>query len=267
MTARTLRHATGIFADLHGARFGPPIELGDLQLSVHPEPRIALARRVWQDRVRTELRSVQIMTRFLTEVVGAGDPLEVYAGAIELVEDEVRHVAITARLCEALGAPALLPDPVDLRDPPQFLAAPIAERALTTAIRMLAINETISVAFIEDLRVRCTDPAVRRVLDATVADEEGHQDFGWSYVEVSLARFPASTLRDWRHLVETTLEPHRTQAERILAEVPPVQRSLALHPEPELAALGLFSPVRQALVYQRCFDEVLAPRLRALSLL
>lgn len=264
---RTLRHAEGVFARLHRELVGEPVDLSDLDLSSHPEDRVALARRVWQDRVRTEYRSVQIMNRFVTEVLGAGDPLEVYAGAVELVNDEVRHVALTAQLVEALGAPVLLPDPVELRDPPRFLDAPMAERALHTAIRMLAINETISVAFIEDLRARCADPAVRRVLSATVEDEEGHQDFGWSYVKVSLSRFPASTLEDWRHLVRATLEPHEAQAKRILANVSAASRSLDRHPEPELAALGLFSPVRQALVYERCFEETLAPRLRELSLL
>lgn len=268
MTApRTLKHAGGIFAALHRELVGEPIELGDLDLSAHPPERIAMARRVWQDRVRTEFRSVQIMARFLTEVVGAGDPLEVYAGAIDLVNDEVRHVGLCAQLCEALGAPALLPEPVELRDPERYLAAPMAERALTTAISMLAINETISVAFVEDLRARCTDPAVRRVLDATVEDEEGHQDFGWRYVEVSLSRFPIASLESWRHLVQSTLAPHRAQVDRILAEVPASERDLDRHPEPELAALGLFSPLRQALVFERCFETTLAPKLAKLSLL
>lgn len=266
MTARPLTHAGGVFERLHRELLGDPVELGDLDLASHPKERVELARRVWQERVRTEFRSVQIMTRFVTEVVGAGDPLEVYAGAIDLVQDEVRHVGLCAQLCEALGAPALLPDPVELRDPPRFLEAPMAHRALTTAIRMLAINETISVAFVEDLRARCTDPAVKRVLDATVEDEEGHQDFGWRYVEVSLARFPISTLDDWRHLVKATLDPHEKQAERILADVPAAERDLSRHAEPELAALGLFGPARQALVYRRCFERELAPRLKALSL-
>jgi hypothetical protein len=256
-----------VFAAMARERLGPPLDLSDLDLAAHPPDRIALARRVWQQRVRSELRSVQIMTRFLTEVVGAGDPLEVYAAALDLVEDEVRHVGLCAQLCEALGAPALLPDPVELRDPPRYLKAPMAERALTTAIQMLAINETISVAFIEDLAARCTDPAVRRVLEATVADEEGHQDLGWQYVERSLARFPRSTLDDWRHLVRSTLQPHEDNARRILAEVPAEARELARHEEPELAALGLFSPVRQALVYRRVHEATLTPRLRALSLL
>lgn len=263
---RRLGHATGIFAELFRERIGPPLDLSDLDLSAHPPSRIELARRVWQDRVRTELRSVQIMTRWLGEVVGAGDPLEVYAAALDLVEDEIRHVGLCAQLVTALGAEPMLPEPVELRDPPRYLEQPMMERALTTAIQMLAINETISVAFIEDLRARCGDPAVRRVLDATCADEEGHQELGWTYVKTSLARFNPSTMSSWRHLVQTTLAPHEESARAILAGLSG-DRDLAARPEPELAALGLFSPARQALVYERVKRDVLEPRLRALDLL
>lgn len=260
---RKLQHTKGVFETIARERLGDPLDLSGLDLARHPPERVELARKVWQERVRTEYRSVQIMTRFLSEVVGAGDPFEVHAAAIDLIEDEVRHVGLCAQLCEALGAPALLPDPVELRDPEPYLRAPMGERALTTAIQMLAINETISVAFIEDLRARCADPAVKQVLDATVADEEGHQDLGWSYVKSSLGRFPVSTLAAWRHLVEITIAPHRDQAARILADAS--DRSLS--EEPELAALGLFSPKRQALVYQRCWERTLEPKLRELSLL
>jgi hypothetical protein len=260
---RKLGHAKGVFETIARERLGDPLDLSGLDLARHPNDRVEMARRVWQDRVRTEYRSVQIMTRFLSEVVGAGDPFEVHAAAIDLIEDEVRHVGLCAQLCEALGAPALLPEPVELRDPEQYLKAPMAERALTTAIQMLAINETISVSFIEDLRARCADPAVRLVLDETVADEEGHQDLGWTYVKTSLARFGSATLPSWRHLVAVTLAPHREQSQRILANV----SDRSLPEEPELAALGLFSPKRQALVFERCFVSELEPKLRGLSLL
>lgn len=264
---RSLRHTGGVFAELSRERFGQPLDLGGLDLAAHPPERVALARRVWQDRVRTEFRSVQIMTRFMSEVVGAGDPFEVYGAALDLIEDEIRHVGLCAQLCKALGAEPELPDPVELRDPERYLRAPMPERALTTAIQMLAINETISVAFIEDLRERCTDPAVSQVLEATLFDEEGHQDLGWSYVRSSLKRFDPSTLGDWRHLVTRTLKPHRTASSHALAGVPDQERDLERHPEPELAALGLFGPARQALVFERVLEQSLEPKLRSLDLL
>ena len=265
--SRQLRHTRGIFEHIFRDRFGDPLDLSGLVLEAHPPTRIVLAQRVWQERLRTEFRSVQIMTRFLAEVLGAGDPLEVYGAALDLVEDEIRHVGLCAQLVQALGAEPLLPDPVELRDPPRYLEQPMMHRALTTAIQMLAINETISVAFIEDLHARCTDPAVRQVLGATCEDEEGHEELGWTYVKTSLARFKPSTRDSWRHLVERSLAPHRSSAKKILDGLDPAQRDLEAHPEAELAALGLFSPVRQALVFELVWREKLEPRLRALELL
>jgi len=265
--AHELRREGGVFRRIHEERIGSSVALDDLHVERYPSELVAQARRVWQQRLVTEHRSIQIMTRFLAEVVGAGDPLDVYAAALDLVEDEIHHTALCAALVEALGARPVLPDAVALRDPEEFTSAPMPQRALTTAIQMLAANETLSVAFIEDLRARCDNPAVERVLGATVADEEGHQAFGWTYVEKSLARFPASTMPSWQRLADQALAPHRDTAERILAEVPPAARRLDAHPEPELAALGLFSPIRQALVFRRCYEDDLRPKLAALGLL
>lgn len=264
---RPIKHERGIFAQLSDEILGPVVDLSDLRLDLHTKERIELARRVWADRVRTEFRSIQIMSRFLTEVLGAGDPVEVYAGASDLITDEVRHVRLCVALCEALGGAPAFPEPIELRDPEPYLKAPMAERACHTAIAMLCVNETLSVAFVEDLRARCGDPAVKRVLDATVEDEEGHQDFGWTYAEKALARFPASTRGDWQHLVQRTLEPHRRAAQPLLDELDASGRGLSDLPEEELAALGLFTPQRQALVFRRCYEETLAPRLRKLGLL
>ena len=266
MTARPIRHAGGVFRALTDELVGEELSFADLDLSRYPAPLVEEARRAWQERVRTEFRSIQIMSRFMTEVLGAGDPLEVWAGAADLVQDEVRHVRLCVSLVEALGATPAFPDSVELRDPEPYLKAPMPERALHTAISMLAINETLSVAFIEDLRARCEEPAVRRVLDATLEDEEGHQEFGWEYVATSLRRFPVGSLASWRHLVEVTLEPHRRAADRALERVPPSERKLEAHPDTERVGLGLFSPARQALVMQRCMEETLLPRLRKLEL-
>ena len=267
MTSRPIRHERGVFASLSDGVLGPVVDLSDLQLELHPPARIELARRVWAERVRTELRSVQIMNRFLGEVIAAGDPIEVYAGAADLVVDELRHVRLTVALCEALGGTPVFPDPIELREPDVYTRAPAAERALHTAIAMLCVSETLSVAFIEDLRARCGDPAVKRVLDATLDDEETHHAFGWSYVEKALTRFPASTRDDWRELVRRTLDPHRRATDPILARLDAAGTTLADLPEPELAAQHERLSLLREEAERRAIDETLAPRLRALDLL
>jgi hypothetical protein len=260
-----LRRAGGVFGELHRDVVGPPVDLSDLRPGDFAPALVDEARQVWAQRLRTEFRSVQIMARFLEEVAGAGDPLDVYAGAIDLVRDEVRHTELCMAVCQALGVEPRLPDPVALRDPAPFLAASMGERALHTALTMLAVSETLSVAFIRDLQTRCDHPPVRRVLDATLDDEASHESFGWAYVAKSLERFPRSTRPAFQELVHRTLAPHEAAARPILARLAPAHRTLDAWPDAERIQLGLFSPERQALVYAQALPG-LQTRLAPLDL-
>lgn len=266
MTAHPITIAGGVFQDLHRRLAGPPVDIQGLDIAAIPGDLLGLARATWRQRASSEFRSIQIMIRFLSEIVGAGEPLDVYSGAVDLITDEIRHAELCAAVCKVLGAPAQLPEPVALMDAPGFLSAPMSERALATAITMLGINETISVGYIADLAARCQTPGIREVLTATIGDEQEHEDFGWTYIRRALQRFPAASLGDWRHLVGATVQPHETSAGGVLAHVPIERRRLDAWPEPELVALGLFSPQRQALVYRRTWEQVLKPRLQQLDL-
>jgi hypothetical protein len=184
-----LGHAGGIFRAIHDALVACPIDWGGIDRAAYPAPLVARARAAWEYRVETEFRSIQVMTRFLGEVLGAGDPLEVYAGAAAAVADEIRHTALCAGMVEALGGAAALPEPLVEEERAELLAL---ERALATAVSMLAVSEAVSTALIEDLRDRCRHPTVRAVLAATLADEDTHRDYGWAYVRASLGRFDAA---------------------------------------------------------------------------
>jgi hypothetical protein len=132
---------------------------------------------------------------------------------------------------------------------------------------MLGVNETISVGYIRDLRDRCDHPVMRSILDAILADEETHQGLGWDLIAQSLDRFPIASLPAWRRVAAEALEPQRVQAERTLASIPVGQQHVDAFPELHLAALGLMSAQRQALVFRNTVDDILAPRLRKLGLL
>jgi len=259
---RPLAIAGGAFQVQHRALIGPEIDLGDLSAAAVPAPMLPLARSIWQERVRTEFRSIQIMTRFLTEVTGAGDPLDVYAIAADLVADEVRHTELCAAVCRRLGVMPHLPEPVELVEPEAFLKSAMPERALTTAISMLAINETISNALVADLLDRCDYEPIRRVLAATLEDETTHGSFGWDYVGASLARFDAGSISHWRAVAAHALAPHQSFAAQAAA-----RRSENGEDERELARFGLLTPERQAIVFERTMKTTIVPRLRALGLL
>ena len=99
--SHVVREAGGVFGRLHRELMGLEIDWSALRPEDHDPALVERAKRVWQDRVRTEFRSVQIMTRFLTEVTGAGDPIDIYAGAVDLIADEVRHTALCVGVCKA----------------------------------------------------------------------------------------------------------------------------------------------------------------------
>ena len=266
MKGRPLRREGGIYRTLARNVLGELPQLPPVELSRFSPDLVDEARAAWRERFASEYRSVQIFTRFLEEVTGAGDPLEVQAAVLDAVRDEMRHVALCAAACRALGTEALLPEPVALRESPAFLAGSMPERALTTALSMLVVNETVSVGFIEDLRARCTAPSLRMVLDETLSDEDGHRDFGWTYVRDSMQRFPHAALASWRKVVEHALAPHLRRASELLSALPPGRRTLEAWPDDDRAPLALFSPQRQALVFERTVRETLWPRLRALEL-
>lgn len=262
-----IRQARDVFSLFHRELMGDPIDFSGFDPSRFAPEILEEAKAVWQHRVHTEFRSTQIMNRFMTEVLGSGDPIDVYAGVIDLIADEVKHTALCAQVCEALGFHPTFPDPVRLEDPEEFLAASMPERSLATAISMVAINETISVGFVADLQARCQEPGISDVLSATLDDEEGHQDFGWGYIQQSLMRFPDDSYEDWQHLVEITLTPHFEQVQQIIETIPEDKRHLDAWPDTERIPLGLFGPQRQALVFLQVYEQALLPRLKKLNLL
>ena len=263
---RPFQLAGGGFEPLHRALMHCAIDFDAFDRSRYPTDLLQRAIATWSHHARTEFQSIQVMTRFTQEVVGAGDPIDVYAGAVDAIQDEVRHTALCVRLVTAMGGQAMLPDPVSSPPSPDFLALQMAERAMVTGISMLLINETISSAYIQDLADRVTDPVVHAVLHTILADEDSHHDYGWSYVQGSLTRFNPESVETWRQTARHALQPHFDSARQALAQVDPTRQHLDAWLEPELAQLGLASPARQALVFQQCWTETLRPRLQGLGL-
>lgn len=238
----------------------PPIEPARFEPGLLVE-----ARLTWADRVRTEWRSVQILTRWLTELTATVEPLPFLADAVHALDDELHHVALCERLCEALGGRPERPAPAPDADATSARLAP-SERPLATAIVMLVVNETLSVAYLQDLAARCDEPAVRFVLDALLADELGHRDLGGDFVRHALPRRPAAERAEWRTFARRSVEHHRRKIDALLAGVPPERRALEHFPDADRAALGMTTAVRQALVFEETLESTLRPRLEALDL-
>lgn len=262
-----LQFTGGNFAEARAraARSVPDLT-GFTPASIEPH-LLARARAAWRHRVIMEYRSIQHASRFLTEVVEAGDALDVHWSALELVGDEIFQAEACAAVCDALGVEPELPEPSALVKATEFTDAPAIERSLATAISVLAISESISTALIRDLAERCGRPPLKAVLEAIIRNAHRREEFGWSYVSAALERVPAHTLPDFRHLARRTLARYEEGAHRVLMDVPESEQELDAHPEPELASLGLLSPTREALLYFRTRDRDVVPKLEALDLI
>ena len=257
--------AGGVFAPLHAELLSVQIDFNRFNPQQHDPDWLDFAIRSWAVRVQTEFRSIQVMTRFTQELLGAGDPLDVYAGAVDAIADEVRHTTLCVHMLQALGGVPRYPDPIHEPEQPEFLALPMAQRAAATAVSMLAISETLSTGFIEDLQQRCTEPIVRAVLDATLADEDAHEAYGWGYLHAALQRFDGG--RDYfREVAAFTLQPHLETYGPVLQNIPENRRHLEAFPEPAAAELGVLSPEREALLFRQTLIDDVLPGLGELDL-
>lgn len=264
--SKPLSFAGGAFAAMHERLVGTPVEWGALSLVGLDPVLVSKAQATWQERVQTEYRSAQLINRLLMETLAAGDPFDVHAGIVELLTDELRHVALCAGVVRALGATPLLPDTLEIKQSDTFLRMPPSHRALSIAVSMLIVNETLSVGYIQDLAQRCDTPVIKDVLAATLADESEHDAFGAQYVKQSLQRFPIATLPQWRAVAAQAFAAQRTWAEQTIAAIADDQRTLDAFPDRDQITLGLFSPQRQALVFQRTHASTLGPLLKDLNL-
>ncbi len=262
-----LRYAGGVFKEIQVDLYGADVDYTPLRKEDHPDHLWDFAGKVWQQRLETEYRSVQIMVRLLEDMMGAGDPIDTFAGAADMISDEIHHVGLCAGMVRGLGCSPMLPNPVAMESPEAYLKQPRMQRALSTAVAMLAINETISEGYITDLHARCQHPVVHEVLDRTLGDEETHNAFGWTYIEKSIKRFPDTIIDGLRTLAEQSIRPHKAHAEEVVSKLSFNERSLSAWPDHDYIDLGLFTTERQALIYQQTYEEILAPRLKKLDLL
>ncbi len=240
---------------MHAALLGVPIDWGGLRAADMPPALWGLVTETWGHRAQTEFHSIGVMVKFLDDVLAAGDPIEIYSFAADAIRDEIRHTALCVGVVEALGTQVRLPERE--ADPDDFVRLPAAARALTTGIAMLAINETVSVALLRTLRQRATHPVIAAVLEATLADEDEHGDFGWQYVAASLSRFDAAGLAHGRRVAAEALQRFAPD------QAPPKDTAGAT----ELARWGLLEAATERAIITSTLDDVVRPRLRELRLL
>jgi hypothetical protein len=139
----------------------------------------------WRARERVEWEARGLFASLTADLQATGTGATLVAMARQAARDEERH----ARRCRDLvrrfaerfegGPPAPLP-PRRLCLGPDELSR--ERRALFTSVALSCVTETLSTAFLLQLRARAVDEAVRSTVREILRDEVDHARLGWAHL-------------------------------------------------------------------------------------
>lgn len=144
-----------------------------------PELRVMLAAE-WTRDALFEHASVASFGRFALELLAAGAPADLVAGAHEAALDEVRHARLCFALASAYAGEPITPGIFPFEGQVEVVAdlASIAARAAKEG----CIGETIAASIAAEQLASAEDPAVRSVLAVIAEDEARHAELAWRTV-------------------------------------------------------------------------------------
>ena len=137
---------------------------------------LARARRLWTVRATAEHESALIVAGLMPFALEARASLDTQAVIAGMVEDEMRHAHVCARVARALGSEPAAPSapPVLFRS-----ARPVEEQFLAHAIFGHCLAETVNVARLVDASEHARDAFLREAILTLLADEIRHARFGF----------------------------------------------------------------------------------------
>jgi hypothetical protein len=186
-----------------------PEALAAPRLAAYSHEDIEAARLAWAGRIYDEYRSVAIFSELLQLLADVEAPFAALCAVHRLIGDELRHTELTARVVEWLGGTAdLVIDLADSGLPPRSETK--ACRAVRIVAREIVAAEEESVLVLAAYRDAASDPAIRAVFSALLADEVRHAGAGRA-VLAELSRVLAAETRELRAELPELLAADRAQ--------------------------------------------------------
>lgn len=136
------------------------------------------ARTNWRERMVSEHASARVFAALVTQSMSAGLPAAETTRIARMVEQELSHGLLCARVLAALGAEPIAPLP-RLDEVPTHPGVSPVEALLRNVISIGCCSETVAVALVGTERELAGPRPVRRVLERILADEVKHSRFGW----------------------------------------------------------------------------------------
>lgn len=163
-----------------------------------PLPDDAGARVGWTRTAFSEYASAAAFAEIAAALLAAGAPIDLVAAAGDFVVDEIVHTEVAARIAAALGGAVALD--VDLarlvRPPAREAAGDPLLRAAELVVRTACVGESLTVPMLKHARDTAGSPLIAAALAAIAADEAGHAQLGWWFLDWAAPRLDDAA-RGW----------------------------------------------------------------------
>jgi hypothetical protein len=227
----------------------------------YPAEALAIATDAMRWLATGEYTAVEGFARMTVAFSWHGVPYDLISACARVPGDEIRHSEIAVRAAERLsGKPAAqVPLPVEHRRPKKAGEVRCTLRELDVQVATLpALLETLAVGLLSEARRRATDPMMKAVYGAVLADEIHHARLGWYYLAW---RAPQWSLADRQHLADS-IAPRIAAKAAMISDGRPAPRGSAR----ALRALGVMDAPTQAAVVKRVMETEVVPGFDALGL-
>ncbi len=227
----------------------------------YPAEALAIATDAMRWLATGEYTAVEGFARLTVAFSWHGVPYDLISACARIPGDEIRHSEIAVRAAERLsGKPAgSVPLPVDTRRPKRAGEVRCSLRELDVQVATLpALLETLAVGLLSEARRRATDPMMKAVYGAVLADEIHHARLGWYYLAW---RAPQWSKADRQHLADA-LAPRVAARAAMISDGRPAPKGSAR----ALRALGVMDAATQARVVKRVMQDEVVPGFDALGL-
>jgi hypothetical protein len=140
------------------------------------------ARVVWTRTAFSEYASAAAFAEIAGALLAAGGPIDLAAAAGDFVVDEIVHTEAAARVAAALGGAVALEVDLTRLVRPAAAADPLL-RAAELVVRTSCVGEALTVPMLKLSRRLAGSALVEAVLGRVIADESGHAQFGWWFLD------------------------------------------------------------------------------------
>ena len=147
----------------------------------------AIARRVWTQTAWSEYVSAAAFAEIAAAMLACGAPIDLVAAAGDFVVDELVHTEAAARLAGAVGGAVALEVALDRMVRPPSASAPLLACA-ELIVRTCCVGEALTVPILKVSKQAAGPGVIAAVLARIVADEVGHAQLGWWFLDWAAPR-------------------------------------------------------------------------------